>query len=235
MTKEYIKEAYQRLKKKLGHPPSKKELISNTKISDRKIIINYNNYNELVKEMGGIPKSFGQNSIDKEHFIVSYGNMIRKLKKIPTTVDWLYYKGSPSVESFRKKFKIKKWNEMISIFRNYAINKQEWNDIIHLIPEEKVNAQYKKTESEECYVYLMKDKSNFYKIGISNEPEWRERTLQSQQPNIKLITAKKFVNRRIAANIEKALHESYSHKKKRGEWFQLDDEDIYEIKETLKN
>jgi hypothetical protein len=89
-------------------------------------------------------------------------------------------------------------------------------------------------ESEECYVYFMFDTQSLcYKIGVSNLPEWREKTLQSEKPSIKLIAAKKFVNRRIAANFEKALHDSYSHKRKRGEWFQLDQEDIDEIKITL--
>jgi len=88
--------------------------------------------------------------------------------------------------------------------------------------------------SEECYVYLMIDTNNHYnKIGISNKPEWREKTLQSEKPTIELLAYKKFVSRKMASSFEKALHDTYANKRIRGEWFQLDTKDIEEIKITL--
>ena len=90
------------------------------------------------------------------------------------------------------------------------------------------------TISEECFVYLMIDTNNHYhKIGISNKPEWREKTLQSEKPTIELLASKKFVSRKIASSIEKALHDTFADKRIRGEWFQLCDQDIAEIKATL--
>jgi len=89
---------------------------------------------------------------------------------------------------------------------------------------------------EECFVYFMIDTSNgFQKIGISNKPYWREKTLQSEKPTIELIACKKFISRKIASSIEKALHETYSEKRIRGEWFKLEDKDIAEIKATLNS
>ena len=86
-----------------------------------------------------------------------------------------------------------------------------------------------------CYVYLMKDISNgYYKIGISNTPEYRERTLQSEKPTIELLASKKFPTRKIAEAIESALHTVYSQQRLRGEWFKLDDADVAAIIETLK-
>ncbi|MBA4744258.1 MAG: GIY-YIG nuclease family protein [Muricauda sp.] len=86
-----------------------------------------------------------------------------------------------------------------------------------------------------CFVYLMHDTSNsYYKIGISNSPEYRERTLQSEKPTIEMIASKKFPVRKIAESIEKALHSTYSEKRLRGEWFELNDNDVEHIKETLK-
>jgi hypothetical protein len=91
------------------------------------------------------------------------------------------------------------------------------------------------TTTDFCFVYLMHDTSNgYYKIGISNNPGYRERTLQSEKPTIEMITSKKFPIRKIAESIEKALHDTYSEKRLRGEWFELDDKDIEHIKETLK-
>jgi hypothetical protein len=89
--------------------------------------------------------------------------------------------------------------------------------------------------NEECYVYLMIDVINHHhKIGISNKPEWREKTLQSEKPTIELIASKKFVSRKIASSIEKALHSTYSEKRIRGEWFRLDKSDVNDIVKTLE-
>lgn len=86
-----------------------------------------------------------------------------------------------------------------------------------------------------CYVYLMKDTSNgYYKIGISNTPEYREKTLQSEKPSIEMLSCKKFPTRKIAEAIESALHIAYSRQRIRGEWFNLDDVDVAAIIETLK-
>ena len=92
------------------------------------------------------------------------------------------------------------------------------------------------TELEECYVYLMIDTINqYHKIGISNKPSWREKTLQSEKPSIELIASKKYVSRRIALSIEKAFHNTFADKRVRGEWFQLDEIEVEEIRITLTN
>lgn len=91
------------------------------------------------------------------------------------------------------------------------------------------------SKDEFCYVYLMHDTSNqYYKIGISNNPKYREHTLQSEKPTIELLVAKKFPIRKIAESIEKALHDTYSEKRIRGEWFDLTEEDVEHIKESLE-
>ena len=89
--------------------------------------------------------------------------------------------------------------------------------------------------TEVCHLYLMKDLSNgYYKIGISNNPEYREKTLQSEKPTIELITSKGFSNRKIALAFENSLHKSYENKRLRGEWFELTEREITEIKEIIK-
>lgn len=85
-----------------------------------------------------------------------------------------------------------------------------------------------------CYVYLMLDEANgYYKIGISNKPNYRERTLQSEKPTIKLICSKEYHSRRIAEAIESALHKAYTAEHMRGEWFNLTAKDVQDITLTL--
>ncbi|MCB0735994.1 MAG: GIY-YIG nuclease family protein [Bacteroidetes bacterium] len=89
-------------------------------------------------------------------------------------------------------------------------------------------------DDSSCYVYLMKDLTNeSYKIGISNSPEYRERTLQSEKPNIELLLTKEFHKRSIAQIFEKVLHEYFKNKRIRGEWFNLTTEDIIDLKLIL--
>lgn len=81
----------------------------------------------------------------------------------------------------------------------------------------------------------MHDEANgFYKIGMSNNPIYREGTLQSEKPTIKLIASHKYPSRKFASALEAALHNLYSNLHVRGEWYRLRDEDVNEIIEGLK-
>ena len=89
-------------------------------------------------------------------------------------------------------------------------------------------------KEQSCFVYLMHDKANgFYKIGISNRPEYREHTLQSEKPSIVLIVAKEFPIRAIAEAFEAALHKTYEKQRIRGEWFNLTPQDVENLKKSL--
>lgn len=89
--------------------------------------------------------------------------------------------------------------------------------------------------SELCHVYLMHDTTNnYYKIGISIKPEYREKTLQGDKPTIELICSKEYPDRGIAKSIENALHSNFSVKRIRGEWFELNQSEVQKIIETLK-
>ncbi|MBR5802399.1 MAG: GIY-YIG nuclease family protein [Alistipes sp.] len=86
-----------------------------------------------------------------------------------------------------------------------------------------------------CYVYLMIDTTNgFHKIGISNKPKYRERTLQSEKPTIEMVCAKQYPSRIIAEAIESALHKAFEEKRVRGEWFDLSKQEVKMIEDTLK-
>jgi len=100
--------------------------------------------------------------------------------------------------------------------------------------ELKQNLENNINKTDNCFVYLMHDTSNnYHKIGISNSPKYREKTLQSEKPTIEMIASKNFPNRKIAESIEKALHNTYSEKRLRGEWFDLDIDEIKDIEQTL--
>ncbi|MDR6571366.1 GIY-YIG nuclease family protein [Chitinophaga ginsengisegetis] len=87
-----------------------------------------------------------------------------------------------------------------------------------------------KTESSCEYVYLMVNTdTSLIKIGTSKNPKYRERTLHSQEPKVHLIA-----KWNCSKKLEKKLHQTYKHKRIRGEWFRLDLNDLKEI-ETFMN
>lgn len=183
-------------------------------------------------------------------------------KAIKTSVKWAEYEiTAPILDSQIKMFKeskLKKWrierdsgdefvegktsnrwyteDELLEIFRRlipqyYNILKSEVPDYI----DKQLREDIGKEDAEACSVYLMVDTTNnFHKIGISNNPTYRERTLQSEKPTIEVLCSKEFPSRLIAKSIESALHNAYAEKRIRGEWFELSGKDILEIMQTLK-
>ncbi len=112
---------------------------------------------------------------------------------------------------------------------------QEYKNLYLDLDFQKKDTEYNELGNNSCYVYLMVDTTNqFYKIGISNNPKYREHTLQCDKPTIELLCAKEYPSRPIALSIESALHKTYGSKRIRGEWFKLDEVDIRDIEATLK-
>lgn len=71
-------------------------------------------------------------------------------------------------------------------------------------------------------IYLMMDmRSRHIKIGRSNKPEYRESTLQAEQPLIETI----FVWKGNKSD-ETFWHNHFASKRTRGEWFNLNDNDV---------
>lgn len=121
------------------------------------------------------------------------------------------------------------------IFQRFAQRFSEALEEIGFKWETKESKEEISSTNEPCFVYLMIDTTNgYHKIGISNHPEYREGTLQSEKPTIELLCAKQFPSRTIAKAIESALHKAYEDKHLRGEWFQLGAKDIIDLMETLK-
>lgn len=114
------------------------------------------------------------------------------------------------VEKANKEFKEKVHNDML------LNEKDDLNDIESI----------KKKKSRKTKVYVMIDRhTGLYKIGVSDSPAKREHTLCSIVPKIDLLFS--FDSDYYT---EKQLHNEYSEKRTRGEWFKLTKKDIRDIK-----
>lgn len=78
-------------------------------------------------------------------------------------------------------------------------------------------------------IYIMLNERNgMVKIGMSKSPRTRERTLQSQEPEVKMIYCSE---RFYSWTDEQSIHAKFSAKRVRGEWFSLNEEEIDAVKE----
>ena len=76
---------------------------------------------------------------------------------------------------------------------------------------------------KEHYTYVMSDDNGYYKIGRSIYPERRESVLSTGNPTLKLLF---FIN----GNREKELHDHFANKRVKGEWYNLNKNDLKYIK-----
>lgn len=76
---------------------------------------------------------------------------------------------------------------------------------------------------------MLNDDSGLIKIGYSKNPKFREKTLQSQEPEVHLILCCE-----THKNIERELHKLYSQKRFRGEWFRLNMTDLKKLRNFLQ-
>ena len=82
----------------------------------------------------------------------------------------------------------------------------------------------------DCYVYVMEDlRNNLFKIGKSKTPSKRERTLQSEVPQIVMR-----LSMPADESHEKQLHEHFDEKRIRGEWFTLSPDELLWLVSFLK-
>lgn len=95
---------------------------------------------------------------------------------------------------------------------------------LHL-PEKPSLVKVKLKKTGPGFLYVMKNmRSNYVKIGWSTKPEFRETTLQSQEPEIELMGMWE-----APRSIEKVLHARFQRHHMRGEWFDISPDDVRQI------
>ena len=117
-------------------------------------------------------------------------------------------------------YKNKKLSQEIKQMKQKEIDKEE--------REERLK-EYRLKKQSKNNVYVMIDKkTGLHKIGISIKPRVREKTLQSEKPDIELLFY--YEAEKVK---EKELHSIFKDKRVRGEWFDLTAKDLGKIKEYL--
>jgi T5orf172 domain len=241
MTKAEMIFEYKRVKSILGKQPSKTQFFNLAKVSVRSLDKIYfeNAWSNFVKDCGDVPNMFSKEKSDINDILIKYGQLIRQHGKVPVSNAWAFAKLKPSLSGIEQSHNLK-WREFPKRFLEYALDREEWKDVLSIIPREPVEDS-EELKNEECFVYMfLNTKNRLYKLGMSKDAVYRKKTLQSEEPQIKIIAKKKFINRKMAAAFEKMLHELYSHKRndsyrssRKSEWFRLDEDEFLEVRATL--
>ena len=115
-----------------------------------------------------------------------------------------------------KKYQLEGINKMVYSFTPIKGVQRKVNPLLpHTTRDQSKKKQPFPSSDNHQKSYILKDKSNgTYKIGRSKNPLQREKTLQSEKPDLELIKVFK-------KNHEKELHKKYSEQCVRGEWFKL--------------
>jgi len=79
------------------------------------------------------------------------------------------------------------------------------------------------------FIYAIGNDGNRQKIGISNNPEKRLRSLQTGNPDKLMIHYIFEVDDRYAARYEAHIHSCHRYKKKVGEWFDMTKEEVVDM------
>lgn len=121
--------------------------------------------------------------------------------------------------------KTKFWRDSVRELENFLENEKQL-EIAQALEALRIESAQKLLESGySVYVYLMEDTRNgLFKIGKSNNPLKRERTLQSEVPTTYLRFALP-----CEESMESELHQRYSSFRKRGEWFEIDSSMLFDL------
>lgn len=185
---------------------------------------------EAVREAGYTPNQMTE-AYDESHLIEKFIQLARELKRLPTGNDLRLkayntpeFPDSKTFERFGAKA------ELVKHVLNYCRTREGYEDII-ILCEGHSPRRHKESElvpvPEIGYVYLMKS-GKFYKLGRSNAAGRREYEVGIQLPE-KLKTVH-IIRTDDPAGIEAYWHNRFGAKRKNGEWFDLDSNDISAFK-----
>lgn len=139
-TKEDIINEYKKLKEHLGSSPSSKIFYAETGLNKRHIekLFGSESYSKIVRECGDTPNTFLNPKSDIDEILIQWGNLARKMAKLPTQPDWSFHNYKPSPDAIRKSHNLK-WIDLPYKFLELYSDKAEWRDVITLIPNRSVN------------------------------------------------------------------------------------------------
>ena len=190
-------------------------------------------YSDLVVEAGLLPNSL-QAATSEEVLLASLADLTRALGRFPTDRDLLARRTIdeqfPNNRVFARSLGSKA--QRVEKLLAYCRANPGCDDVLAICASVKIEAANQtaatpKTAPEDGFVYLLKS-GRFYKIGKATHAGARERQLQIQLPEAAAHVH--VIRTDDPAGIEAYWHQRFAAKRKNGEWFDLDRDDVSAFK-----
>src|SRR6266446_590939 len=129
-TQQAVLDAIKRVGEVLGHSPSQREFKSHAEISLFHVLTHFPSWPDAIRSAGLEPNTTNL-KLDPEVLLKDWGEIVRKRRQIPTQ-DQYRREGTYSVSSYKK---FGPWSAVPTKFRDFALNKPEWADVLALLPQ----------------------------------------------------------------------------------------------------
>jgi hypothetical protein len=147
--------------------------------------------------------------IDKKFALLNSGEFLMNIDEVKKII-----KASQKYIKLWKQSEIENYNNALLDIRS-----KESNDTKKY--RERVKIRKKELEEKRLIYLILNKRNGLYKIGLSINPVIREKTLQSEEPEIEVINTYKG-----GFKIEREIHSTFKDKRVRGEWFKLNSDDL---------
>ncbi|MDR3558259.1 MAG: GIY-YIG nuclease family protein [Candidatus Pacebacteria bacterium] len=215
-----------------GAPPGRAKFANETGIKEPNWQKYWPRWGDALQEAGFAPNIFSE-SFDEAFLLEKLALLAREVGHIPTTGDQRVKShstpGFPNSKTFER---LGKRNERIARLLAYCQTHDGLNDVaalceaaIKLEPEKSEPSE--KDDFEIGFVYLLKSGRN-YKLGRSNAFGRRERELSIQLPD--RPDTVHVIKTDDPIGIEAYWHKRFGDKRKNGEWFELNADDVKAFK-----
>lgn len=212
----------------LGRAPGQKSFEKETGIGSSSWRGKYwARWGDAVEEAGFSANSWNA-ALDSSKVLDDYSEACRYFGRPPTYAELNLFgrdrDGFMGVNTFKRHFGSK--NGIVAALRERALERGE-QDLIDILPEVDFSPLEEKTavpsQASQGWVYLLQS-GNYYKIGRSDDLEKRVKQISIALPDkTELVHA---VETDDPSGIEAYWHRRFAGKRKNGEWFELDREDV---------
>jgi hypothetical protein len=217
-----------------GVPLGWRKFASETGIGDRDWLGKiWARWSDAVCEAGFAPNKMTQ-AHGEATLLEKYAALALELGRLPTVADARLATSNgldfPDWNTFTRQFGGKQ--ELVAKLREYCRTRGEYPSVVDLcdgyVPREREKPDdLSRGEGRIGFVYLMKS-AKYYKIGKANVTGRRHRELAIQMPE-RLIYVHE-IRTDDPFGIEAYWHNRFAEKRRNGEWFELDAEDVAAFK-----
>jgi len=125
-----ILDAIREVAEALGRPPSRREFLQSSALTEYRILKYFSSWREAVRAAGLTPDSTNR-PLSPGVLLEDWGQLVRRFRRIPTRNQYRR-DGTFSVGAFERKFG--PWSGIPDRFREFASTRPEWSDVVALLP-----------------------------------------------------------------------------------------------------